>query len=192
MGKKEKEDLTKEVEMTEHQISIGELCKMYNTSADNGMTTAAAEERLKRDGFNELTPPKTTPEWIKFCKNLFGGFSTLLWVGAILCFIAYSIETISNDDPVEDNLYLGIVLSTVVIVTGCFQYFQEAKSSKIMESFKNMVPQQALVIRDGEKKTVVAREICLGDIIEVKGGDKIPADIRVLQSNGMKVDNSSL
>ena len=123
---------------------------------------------------------------------MFGGFSTLLWVGAILCFIAYSIETISNDDPVEDNLYLGIVLSTVVIVTGCFQYFQEAKSSKIMESFKNMVPQQALVIRDGEKKTVVAREIVLGDIIEVKGGDKIPADIRVIQSNGMKVDNSSL
>ena len=61
-----------------------------------------------------------------------------------------------------------------------------------MESFKNMVPQQALVIRNGEKKTVVAREICLGDIIEVKGGDKIPADIRVLQSNSMKVDNSSL
>ena len=115
-----------------------------------------------------------------------------MWVGAILCFIAYSIETISNEDPVEDNLYLGIVLSTVVIVTGCFQYFQEAKSSKIMESFKNMVPQQALVLRNGELKTMVAREICLGDIIQVKGGDKIPADIRVIQANSMKVDNSSL
>ena len=39
------------------------------------------------------------------------------------------------------HLYLGIVLSAVVIITGCFSYFQEAKSSKIMESFKNMVPQ---------------------------------------------------
>lgn len=39
------------------------------------------------------------------------------------------------------QLYLGIVLSAVVIITGCFSYFQEAKSSKIMESFKNMVPQ---------------------------------------------------
>jgi len=194
MGKKDeaKNDLTKEVEMTEHQDSIATVCESYGVDPDKGLSDAEVLKRIERDGYNELTPPKTTPEWIKFCRNLFGGFSTLLWVGAILCFIAYSIETISNEDPVEDNLYLGIVLSTVVIVTGCFQYFQEAKSSKIMESFKNMVPQQALVIRNGEKKTVVAREICLGDIIEVKGGDKIPADIRVLQSNSMKVDNSSL
>jgi len=193
MGKKdEKNDLTKEVEMTEHTDPASKVLADYGSDMNKGLTEAEVKKRIERDGYNELTPPKTTPEWIKFCRNLFGGFSTLLWVGAILCFIAYSIETISNDDPVEDNLYLGIVLSTVVIVTGCFQYFQEAKSSKIMESFKNMVPQQALVIRDGEKKTVVAREICLGDIIEVKGGDKIPADIRVLQSNSMKVDNSSL
>ena len=61
-----------------------------------------------------------------------------------------------------------------------------------MESFKNLVPQQALVIRNGEKKAVVAREIVLGDIVEVKGGDKIPADLRILQSSSMKVDNSSL
>merc|ERR1712131_568429 len=178
--------------MTEHQDSIEKVCETYGVKPDQGLSDAEAQKRLERDGYNELTPPKTTPEWVKFCRNLFGGFSTLLWVGAILCFIAYSIESVSNEDPVEDNLYLGIVLSAVVIITGVFQYFQEAKSSKIMESFKNMVPQQALVIRGGEKKTLVAREIVLGDIIEVKGGDKIPADIRVIQSNGMKVDNSSL
>merc|ERR1711970_1652793 len=68
----------------------------------------------------------------------------------------------------------------------------EAKSSKIMESFKNMVPKQALVIRDGQKELMLAREIVRGDIIEVKGGDQIPADLRIVQSNGMKVDNSSL
>jgi sodium/potassium-transporting ATPase subunit alpha len=44
------------------------------------------------------------------------------------------------------------VLMSVVIITGCFQYFQERKSSKIMESFKNLVPTFALVIRDGEKR----------------------------------------
>merc|ERR1711970_189649 len=68
----------------------------------------------------------------------------------------------------------------------------EAKSSKIMESFKNMVPKQALVIRDGQKELMLAREIVRGDIIEVKGGDRIPADIRVLEARGFKVDNSSL
>jgi len=193
MGKdKDDADLRKEVELTEHQDSIEAVCRQYETDAEKGLTTAVAEERLKRDGYNELTPPKTTPEWVKFCRNLFGGFSTLLWIGAILCFLAYGIECASNDDPVEDNLYLGIVLSAVVILTGVFSYYQESKSDKIMESFKNLVPQQALCIRNGEKKSFAARELVLGDIVEVKGGDRIPADLRIIQAANMKVDNSSL
>uniref|UniRef100_A0A3B3ZJ14 Uncharacterized protein n=1 Tax=Periophthalmus magnuspinnatus TaxID=409849 RepID=A0A3B3ZJ14_9GOBI len=90
------------------------------------------------------------------------------------------------------HLYLGIVLSAVVIITGCFSYFQEAKSSKIMESFKNMVPQQALVIREGEKMQINAEQVVAGDLVEVKGGDRIPADLRIISSHGCKVDNSSL
>ena len=88
----------------------------------------------------------------------------LLWIGAILCFLAYAIQAASESEPTNDNvstllvvtgglnpnltgliplpqLYLGVVLSAVVIITGCFSYYQEAKSSKIMESFKNLVPQ---------------------------------------------------
>merc|ERR1712119_214498 len=61
-----------------------------------------------------------------------------------------------------------------------------------MESFKNLVPQYALVRRDGEKITLPAQELTLGDIVEVKFGDRIPADIRVLEARGFKVDNSSL
>jgi len=192
-GKKDEDkDLRKEVEMTEHTDSIEKVCQQYQTCGEKGLTDSAVEDRLKRDGYNELTPPKTTPEWVKFCRNLFGGFSTLLWIGAILCFLAYSIECVSNEDPAEDNLYLGIVLSAVVIITGVFQYYQESKSDAIMESFKNMVPQQALAIRGGEKKAVLARTLVLGDIVEVKGGDRIPADLRIIQSSNMKVDNSSL
>merc|ERR1719228_1928985 len=118
--------------------------------------SATPKSKSERDGYNELTPPKTTPEWIKFCKNLFGGFSTLLWIGAILCFFSFALESSSQENPNKDNLYLGIVLAGVVIITGCFQYYQESKSSKIMESFKNMIPQQALVIRDGQKQQVLA------------------------------------
>jgi len=69
---------------------------------------------------------------------------------------------------------------------------QEAKSAAIMDSFKNLVPQQALVIRNGEKLSITARELVLGDIVEVKGGDRIPADLRIISASSMKVDNSSL
>ena len=83
-------------------------------------------------------------------------------------------------------------MTAVVIVTGIFSYYQESKSAKIMESFKNLVPQYALCLRDGEKVTIKAEQLTLGDIIYVKFGDRLPADIRVTESMGFKVDNSSL
>uniref|UniRef100_A0A674MC63 Sodium/potassium-transporting ATPase subunit alpha n=1 Tax=Takifugu rubripes TaxID=31033 RepID=A0A674MC63_TAKRU len=145
---KDMDDLKKEVPITEHKMSVEEVCRKFQTDIVQGLTNARAAEFLLRDGPNALTPPPTTPEWVKFCRQLFGGFSILLWIGAILCFLAYAIQAATEDDPAGDNvrhththLYLGIVLTAVVIITGCFSYFQEAKSSKIMESFKNMVPQ---------------------------------------------------
>ncbi|KAM9724417.1 sodium/potassium-transporting ATPase subunit alpha-3b [Menidia menidia] len=191
-GTRDMEDLKKEVPITEHKMSIEEVSRKLQTDIVQGLTNAKAAEFLIRDGPNALTPPPTTPEWVKFCRQLFGGFSVLLWLGAILCFLAYAIQAATEDDPAGDNLYLGIVLTAVVVITGCFSYFQEAKSSKIMESFKNMVPQQALVIREGEKVQINAEEVVAGDLIEVKGGDRIPADIRVVSAHGCKVDNSSL
>ena len=64
---------------------------------------------------------------------------------------------------------------------------QEAKSAAIMDSFKKMVPQTATVIRDGKTNAVDAELITLGDLIEVKGGDKLPADIRIISCSGFKV-----
>ncbi|XP_014681144.1 PREDICTED: sodium/potassium-transporting ATPase subunit alpha-B-like [Priapulus caudatus] len=193
--KQEKEnldELKKELDMDEHQIPMEELFDRLGADLHRGHTTQRAQEITERDGPNSLTPPKRTPEWVKFCSQLFGGFSTLLWIGAILCYVAYSIQVGTEEDPQADNLYLGIVLTAVVVVTGCFSYYQEAKSSKIMESFKDMVPQYALVIRDGEKRTMRAEELVVGDIVEVKFGDRVPADIRVISAHGFKVDNSSL
>merc|ERR1711971_924830 len=182
----------KELEVNDHRLSPEELYKKYQVNPETGLTSAQAKANLERDGPNALTPPPTTPVWIKFLKTLFGGFSMLLWLGAVLCFLAYSIQATTLEEPPDDNLYLGIVLTAVVVITGVFSYYQESKSSKIMESFKNMVPQYALCLREGEKITIKADELTLGDIIEVKFGDRMPADMRVLESRGLKVDNSSL
>ncbi|XP_054019951.1 sodium/potassium-transporting ATPase subunit alpha-1 [Dryobates pubescens] len=193
-GKKERDmdELKKEVQMDDHKLSLDELHRKYGTDLSRGLTPARAAEILARDGPNALTPPPTTPEWVKFCRQLFGGFSLLLWIGAILCFLAYAIQSLTEEEPTNDNLYLGVVLAAVVIITGCFSYYQEAKSSKIMESFKNLVPQQALVVRNGEKISINAEGVVVGDLVEVKGGDRIPADLRIISAHGCKVDNSSL
>merc|ERR1719211_86561 len=156
------------------------------------MTAGQAKINQDQYGPNALTPPPTTPEWVKFCQCLFSGFALLLWVGAILCFVAYTIQATNYEEPPDDNLYLGVVLTAVVTVTGIFSYYQESKSAKIMESFKNLVPQYALVRRGGEKVNIEAKDLTIGDICEVKFGDRIPADLRVLEARGFKVDNSSL
>jgi sodium/potassium-transporting ATPase subunit alpha len=194
-GKKEKNlnELKQELEIDVHKVDVDVLCKRWNTNIDQGLTDDQAGKGLIEHGRNELTPPPTTPEWIKFCQCLFSGFAMLLWVGAFLCFLAYGIQATNYEEPPDDNLYLGVVLSAVVTVTGIFSYYQESKSAKIMEGFKNLVPQYALVRRNnGEKLTIPAVELTLGDIVEIKFGDRCPADLRVLEARGFKVDNSSL
>jgi len=185
-------ELKQELEIDVHRVPIEELYKRFTTNPDRGLTADQAKKGLELHGPNALTPPPTTPEWVKFCQNLFSGFACLLWLGAILCFIAYGIQASAYEEPPDDNLYLGIVLTAVVTVTGIFSYYQESKSAKIMESFKNLVPQYALVRRNGEKISIEAKDLTLGDIVEVKFGDRLPADLRVIESKSFKVDNSSL
>jgi len=193
-GKKEKDfdELKQELELDVHKVPVDDLARRFNSNKDTGMTTKQAEANLEKYGLNELTPPPTTPEWVKFCQCLFSGFSLLLWFGAILCFVAYGIQASAFEEPPDDNLYLGVVLTAVVTVTGIFSYYQESKSAKIMESFKNLVPQFARVYRDGKKVDLEAKRVTVGDIVDIQFGDRIPADVRVIESKGFKVDNSSL
>ncbi|XP_036600930.1 potassium-transporting ATPase alpha chain 2 [Trichosurus vulpecula] len=188
----QKEELKKELDLDDHKLNTKELEDKYGTNIIRGLTSTKAAEILAQDGPNALSPPKETSEIIKFLKQMVGGFSILLWAGAVLCWIAYGIQFSKDKSASMDNVFLGVVLALVVIFTGIFAYYQEAKSTNIIASFSKMIPRQALVIRDGEKREIPAEQLVVGDIVEIKGGDQIPADIRILASHGCKVDNSSL
>jgi len=71
-----------------------------------GLSERKAADRLLLYGLNELTPPVTTSEWVKFGQTLVGGFALLLWAGAILCFMSYIIQYIqmSGSDVPQDNV----------------------------------------------------------------------------------------
>ena len=69
------------------------------------------------------------------------------------------------------------MLIAVILITGSFAYYQDASSSKVMEGFAKMIPLQAVVIRDGEKIATEVAQLTLGDLVEIKGGDKIPAGL---------------
>ena len=91
-----------------------------------------------------------------------------------------------------DNLYLGIALVAVSLITGLMSFLQDLKSSKIMTSSDVLLPQFVVTFRDGIKRTIPAELLVPGDIIEVSKGDIIPADIRILSASSFKVDNAVL
>ncbi|XP_006832120.1 PREDICTED: potassium-transporting ATPase alpha chain 2-like [Chrysochloris asiatica] len=188
----QKEETKKDLVLDDHKLSSEDLEKKYGTNIITGLSSARAAALLARDGPNTLSPPKKTPEIVKFLKQMVGGFSILLWIGVLLSWITYGIEYSMHPDTPLDDVYLGVVLAVVVMLTGMFAYYQDAKSTNIIASFSKMIPQKALVIRDAERKTIPSEQLVVGDIVEIKGGDQIPADIRLLCSQGCKVDNSSL
>ncbi|OQR94535.1 sodium/potassium-transporting ATPase subunit alpha [Achlya hypogyna] len=186
-GKESADDAKRELNMDEHKKSIAELCADLSTSVTAGMDSGEADARRAEDGPNRLTPPRSTPEIVKIFREMTGFFSLLLWAGGILCIVGYALV---GD---KSSLFLGIVLFCVVVITGLFSYSQNRKSSNLMESFKNMMPTITTVVRDGKSTKIDASLLVRGDVIVLKGGDKVPADIRIVEcSDDLAVDNSSL
>mmetsp|Transcript_21755 Transcript_21755/g.33250 ORF Transcript_21755/g.33250 Transcript_21755/m.33250 type:complete len:1380 (+) Transcript_21755:266-4405(+) len=180
-------DLRKNVELTAHQEELSDLLSRLGANAVRGLSSSDAAHKFRIEGPNVLTPPKTTPAWVKFLQELTGFFSLLLWGGAVLCFIGYGI------DSSPDHLYLGIVLVFVVVVTGVFSFMQNSKSENLMNSFKNMLPPKVKIIRDGKNDEIMALNLVPGDIVFLEGGDLVPADLRVLEcSDNFQVDNAAL
>ena len=95
---------------------------------------------MERDGPNALTPPPTTPEWVKFCRQLFSGFALLLWIGAILCFITFAIKVSTIEEPEKDDvspliplcvIYVLIsYLCNIQLVVGCSIHCHQACKSE--------------------------------------------------------------
>ena len=100
------------------EVSVDELCKRFTSNVADGLTDdqvsfsaynlsnfcyfqfgSQVKKGIAEYGLNQLTPPPTTPEWIKFCQCLFSGFAMLLWFGAILCFLAYGIQVLHTRLP---------------------------------------------------------------------------------------------
>jgi sodium/potassium-transporting ATPase subunit alpha len=174
-----------------------------------GLTAGEAEKRLEKYGLNEITPVPQTHWFIKFLLTMIGGFQLMMWGGSALCWVVYGL---SGGTDVQ-TLALAIVLIAVVLVTSIFQSYQvrfkhitpphavvvlivkplqEGKSDKVMAALKALTANTVFVYRDGTLQNVAANTLVPGDIVKVTGGEKVPADMRVLSSSDLKVNNASL
>lgn len=141
-----------------------------------GLAEEEAMRRLAEAGFNELTPQPRKPQWLLFLQQLLNMFMVMLWVSGILSIIAYLL-----DRSVELNLWLGIVLFFIVLATSLMSFWQERKTSKLMDIFSLMAPPLATVRRGGQLREIESRYLVPGDIISFKEGDIVPADCRLLK-----------
>jgi sodium/potassium-transporting ATPase subunit alpha len=132
--------------MDEHKIPLEELIYRFGTNLETGMRTEAALRRTEEEGENKLPEKEKTPAWIRFVKEITNWFAILLWIGSILCIITYIIQPFGN----LPNLYLAFVLMIVILITGTITFTQQNQSEALMEGFKNMLPSQTKVLRDGK------------------------------------------
>ena len=121
---------------------------------------------------------------------MFGGFNLVLWTGSVLCFLAFVLRAATFESPPVDNLYLGIALIGVSLITGLLSFYQDMKSSSIMATFDVLLPQLVVAIRDGTKRSIPSELLVPGDVVELSDGDIVPADLRILSASSFKVDNA--
>lgn len=166
-----------------HKSSLQETETSLRTDLSKGLTSAEAAARLLRNGPNKLTPPKVMPWWLKLLLHFVDGFQIVLIMCAALSIIAGFIS-----EPIDQpSVNLGYVLIFVVFASSTFAYSQEAKSDKVMEGFNALTPARCRVVRDGNTIDCAAEDLVIGDVVEVQFGEKVPADLRIIQTSNLKV-----
>ncbi len=183
----------KSADITEHLLTPDQVMELYQSDITNGLSDTKVKERQDRDGLNQLTPSKGRNPLVIYGIHLIGPFAILLWLAAIGCFILHGVLVgTSGPDADQSNLYLGVILVFVVLFNALVESVQEIKTESVLKSFGSMIPQKTMVLRGGNFILEESKNLVKGDYIKIKEGDKIPADVRIIQSNYCKVDNSSL
>ena len=86
----------------------------------------------------------------------------------------------------------GLVIFGVVVINTLIGFIQEYRAGKAIEALIDMVPETATVLRDGERRNLPASELVPGDVVELQSGDKVPADMRILQLRNLRVEEAAL
>ena len=144
-----------------------------------GLTTQEVQKRQKEHGLNKLDEIKPTPLVILFLSQFIDILLGLLMVAAVA---AYAIG-----DVIDAFVILLAVLLNVIM-----GFIQEYRSRKAMDSLKNLITKTAIVKRDGEIQEIDSQYLTVGDIVILEEGNKVPADITLIEVNDLSCDESSL
>jgi magnesium-transporting ATPase (P-type) len=159
-------------------LHVKELFDLLATSPQ-GLTSEEAAERLAKYGPNTLVEKKRTSIAYKFLADLKDLFGILLLFASLLAALVGMWE-------------LSLIILLVVLVNTVFGLFQEWRAEKAMETLKSWMPEYAKVVRDGELKKILVKELVPGDLIVLDEGDRVPADARLIEAFDLWTNNVPL
>ena len=168
-----------------HHKKIAEILSELN-SCPTGLNEQEAESRLKLHGKNIIEKTKKQPLTLKFLEQFKNVMVIILLISALISIIISS----THKDVYE--LIEGLVILFIVIMNACIGVIQENKAQACLDELEKKTTNHTTVLRGGKEIRIVSTDIVVGDIVLLRAGDVVPADIRLIESNGLSCDESSL
>ncbi|HDO35955.1 MAG TPA: plasma-membrane proton-efflux P-type ATPase, partial [Nitrospirae bacterium] len=160
------------------KLSVDETLKALQADMEKGLAPEEAKKRLEQYGYNEI-PEKEESIFHRVFRRFWGPIPGMIEVAALLSAVVRRWE--------------DFTIIMILLLTNAFiDLWQESKALNALKVLKNKLAKQALILRDGKFQTVDAKELVPGDIIKVKIGDLVPADVKLIAGDYIQADQSAL
>ncbi|PAD65665.1 calcium-translocating P-type ATPase, SERCA-type [Bacillus siamensis] len=162
-----------------HEMGQTDLLKATNTSIKQGLTEKEVKKRLEKHGPNELQEGKRTPAIVVFFAQ-FKDFMVLVLLVATLIsgFLGEYVD--------------AVAIMAIVFVNGVLGFFQERRAEKSLHALKELSTPYVSALRDGSWKKIQSKELVPGDIVKFSSGDRIGADVRIVEAKSLEIEESAL
>ena len=160
-------------------MDVDKVQEALDANKKKGLSDSEVKKRIDKYGHNDI-PKGKKRSW--FMRLLMQFHNVLIYI-----LIAAAIITALMDHWIDT----WVILS-VVVINALIGFIQEGKAERALESIRKMLSLEAVVLRDGKEQTIDAKELVPGDIVLLKSGDKVPADIRLVQSKDLRAEESPL
>ena len=146
---------------------------------ENGLSKIEAQKRLEQYGENVLIEKKRNSLFKMILLQLTDKMIIILLIASFLSFIL-------------GELAEGVVILIIILINTVISIIQEKKAADAVQALGNMNAPMATVIRDGKAQTILSKEVVIGDIVYLEAGGIVPADVRLINDNGLMIDESAL
>jgi len=173
-----------------HHVPIERVAAELATHLQNGLSQQEARARLAQYGLNELKE-RPRPGFFKLLLDQLNNFLVFILIVAAILSALIGWREYSHSGDASEFIDMAAILA-IVVLNAVLGVVQESKAEQALAALKKMAAPTAMVIRDGVQQTVPARELVPGDIVLLEAGNYVPADLRLLESVNLKVDEASL